>query len=128
MGQRIFCKARELSNAKGLTNREKSIDRLARIARNDAVHGGAKAMVIINTLRDRPDKPCEGVVAFDNIDELDDAVSAAYHSGTGTASEYLAHECGECGCVLLGKSAALRCCTEQEDDDSSDAAFDEDDE
>ena len=82
-----------------LTGHDRALARLAWIARHDVIWGGARAMVLANRLKG----------------DFQDVVSEAYTSVTGTAENYIAYECNECGQAHLGKDNALRCC--QYDDD-----------
>lgn len=87
-----------------LTDRnERAQAKLAMIARGDCWHGGARAMVLARRLQN---------AQFD----ADAIVSQAYGSSTGTASDYLAYLCPECGNARLGQTDALNCCTFQEDE------------
>lgn len=87
-----------------LTDRtERAQAKLARIARGDCWHGGARALVLAKRL-DR--LHC----SFDPLA----VVSDAYSSSTGTATNYLAYLCPECGTAHLGKEAASQCCGEIE--------------
>lgn len=80
---------------------ERATARFARIARCDAWHGGAIAMVKLRRLKRSA-----------NYRQYDAAVSQAYASSTGTAPDYLAYECPECGSARLGQDAAYACCAE----------------
>ena len=73
--------------------------KLARIARVDAWNGGAKALCMVNRLELSPYHA-----------EYLAAVTQAYHSLTGTASNYLAYECPECGSACMGEDAVYECC------------------
>ena len=84
---------------------ERFLNRLAHIARCDCNFGGAKAMVIAHRFASRlPELP------------LEDCVAQAYASSTGTAKDYLAYECPECGCAVLGYEAAAAHCSEEYQD------------
>jgi len=80
---------------------ERAIARLAGIARNDCWQGGCSAMMLSDKAQ-ALDLPFSG--------EASNAVSQAYSSGTGTASDYLAYECPECGSVVLGEDNAYAHC------------------
>ena len=80
--------------------KERAIAKLARIARNDCVFGGAKALVIADRL--------------DSMGSEIDAqqiVSDVYTSCNGlTPAQYRPSICPECGQTWLGEDAALNCC------------------
>lgn len=93
---------------------QRATAKFARIARCNAVMGGASALTKLARL-ERMGSP--------NVGEYHDAVTAAYHSSTGCAHEHLAYECPECGSPCLGESAAYEHCAELDwegDDDTDD--------
>lgn len=87
---------------------ERATAKFARIARANAIHGGASALTKLDRL-ERMGSP--------NTSEYHDAITSAYHSSTGTAPEHLAYECPECGTPHLGESAALSCCSQPFDEE-----------
>jgi hypothetical protein len=76
---------------------ERAIAKLARIARGDTVHGGARALVIAGRMKR---------AKFD----ADAVVSDIYSRSNLSLGEYGAYECPECGGAYLGTEAALNCC------------------
>jgi len=86
-----------------LTRSEHAIDRLARIARGDTIHGGARAMVLARRMDSiNPDADYLGVVGD------------VYSVSTGKRStRWEAWPCQECGKVCLGLEAAYACCGEE---------------
>lgn len=94
-------KLKEVS-PKILTNRyERACARLARIARNDTVFGGARAMVLAKRF---------------NLKEVPagEIVSDVYAASNYMCGEWGVYECPECGQAYLGTKAALNCCVELE--------------
>src|SRR5262245_980341 len=87
------------ANPDQLPRESRAIAKLARIARCDVQFGGARALVI-----------CKRLELMGSTVDYDNVVSAAYSSSTGSAREYLAFECPECGCAHLGEENALACC------------------
>lgn len=94
------------ANPKRLYDREqRTLAKLARIARNDCVYGGARAMVLVERLKRMGSRL-----------DIDNVVSQAYASSTGTAEDYIAYECPECGNTCMGIHAAYACCNPYADD------------
>ncbi len=86
------------TNPKNLENKhERACARLARIARNDTVFGGARALTIANRCK------------YKKI-PADVIVSDVYHRSNYSCGEWGAYECPECGQTHLGTEAALNCC------------------
>ena len=82
---------------------ERAQAKLARIARVDCWHGGAKALVLANRLERMGSQIDPQAV-----------VSAAYTNTRGNARQYLAYECPECGSPVQGADNAYQHCTEQQ--------------
>lgn len=100
-----MCKLKE-SHPDNLPDREqRAMAKMARIARCDCWHGGARAMVL-----------AERLSAMGSRINYDSVVSEAYASNTGRAASYLAFECPECGCAHMGEDAAFACCAFDESD------------
>lgn len=97
------------ANPKELADRgDRAAAKLARIARNDTVYGGARALVLASRLdRLRSTVPARAIVG--------DVYGASNYS----CGEWGAYCCPECGQVHLGTVAAFGCCAEREDGDSS---------
>ena len=87
---------------------EQAQARLATIAENDCWQGSARAFAIADRAQ-RLGIP----LAYD----FAQIVSSAYTDHCGRAIGYLAHECAECGSVVLGDTAARECCHHNLDDD-----------
>ena len=89
-----------------LTQREKAIDRLARQARVDTIHGGWRALMLARRMDGiSPDADYMGVVGD------------VYSASTGKRStQWEAWDCLECGSVCLGMEAANACCRPEEED------------
>lgn len=87
---------------KHLTDRnERTVARIATMAINNTVFGGASAMVKSKRL-----------FAMGGQD-VRHVVSDVYSSSTGRShSEHSAWECPECGGANLGITAAIKCCGE----------------
>lgn len=83
---------------------ERAQAKLARIARGDCWHGGAKAMVIAERL-DRMG------AQFD----AGEVVADAYTDSRGNATRFLAYACPECGSACFGADAAYACCAGHEE-------------
>ena len=82
-----------------LNRHDRACARLARIARNDTMFGGARAMVLA--------RHAEALgVTF----PASDIVSDVYGRSDGTCGEYGAYACPECGQAYLGRDAAYACC------------------
>ena len=96
----------ELSPDKLYDRGERALAKLARIARCDVHFGGAKAMTIADRLANMGSQLA-----------VHDVVSKAYSSSTGTASDFIAYACPECGNPRLGKEAAYNCCYIEETGD-----------
>lgn len=78
---------------------DRACAKLARIARGDTVHGGARALVLA--------KRAEALgVNF----PARDIVSDVYGASNWSCGEWGAYECPECGSAHLGTEAALNCC------------------
>lgn len=94
-------KLKEAKNLSDLTRDERATVKLARIARRDTIHGGARALVIAKRM---------------NRAKIDAnaIVSDVYHGSNYSLGEHGAYECPECGCVHLGTEAAFNCCANQE--------------
>jgi hypothetical protein len=86
-----------------LSGSARALAKLATIARNDCRYGGARASVIAERAQS---------MGLPLAYEMADCVSQAYTSSSGSAREYLATECPECGSACAGQSAALECCAE----------------
>lgn len=79
---------------------DRAIAKLARIARNDCIFGGAKAIVIANRLD-----------AMNSNIDAQQIVSDVYTKCSGnTPDEYIPSICSECGQTVLGIEAALNHC------------------
>lgn len=78
--------------------------RIAMLALNDIVTGGAKALVQVDRM-----PRCNRRL------DLSAVVSSVYGQRSGNHPAAAAWECGECGQVWLGEEKALKCCTENED-------------
>ncbi len=74
---------------------ERALAKLARIARCDAWHGGARALVLAKRLE-----------AMGGNAQAIEAVTDAYTNGRGDATRFLAYECPECGTACAGTEAA----------------------
>lgn len=98
---------------------ERAIVKFARIARSNAINGGASALTKLDRL-ERMGSP--------HTSEYHDAITAAYHSSTGSARQYLAYECPECGCTCIGEDAAYAHCAESDVWDDEDTDNESDDE
>lgn len=82
---------------------DRTVARIATIARNNTVFGGASALVYAKRL------------ARLGGADLEYVVSDVYARSSGQAhSEYEAFECPECGTACLGSQAAYRHCQEDE--------------
>ena len=83
---------------------ERTVARIERIARNDTIWGGAKAMVLSKRLADMGGQDVGWVVA------------SVYCASTGKPHpDYSAWECPECGSAHLGQENAYKCCQNTED-------------
>jgi hypothetical protein len=81
---------------------ERAQAKLALIARNDTVFGGAKAMVVARRLKNMGSQL-----------DLEGIVSDVYSASDWTVTpRWMALECPECGMVHLGMEAAQECCRE----------------
>lgn len=105
-----MCRLQQTSYKRLHDKHSRALAKLALIARNDCVYGGARASVLADRLGG----------------EFGDVVSEAYTSSTGEAREYLPFECPECGSACLGESAALNCCADSGDDWSEELGGDGD--
>ncbi len=83
---------------------DRACARLARIARGDTVHGGARALTIA--------KRCK----YKKI-PAHDIVSDVYGASNYSCGEWGAYECPECREAHLGTEAALNCCAHIEIED-----------
>lgn len=81
---------------------ERAQAKLARIARGDTIHGGARALVLVGRL---------GRAKFD----ADEVVSEVYRLSNYTCGRFGVYECPECGAAHLGEEKALNCCISQDD-------------
>jgi len=77
---------------------ERAQAKLARIARWDCINGGARALVLAKRMTR---------AQFDAYA----VVSSAYTAYDGYATDYLAYECPECGCPVIGSDNALGHCS-----------------
>jgi len=84
---------------------ERACAKLARIARHDTIHGGARALV----LAERMDARRGAQVPANAI------VGGVYATSNYSCGDWGAYECPECGQSHLGNEAAYRCCQEQEE-------------
>ena len=89
----------EKADYRRLNRDDRALAKLALIARHDCYSGSAKAMVIARRLN-----------SMGTELPVDDVVSAAYSSTTGTASEFMPYECPECGSACLGETEAYQHC------------------
>ena len=81
---------------------ERACAKLARIARHDTIHGGARALVLANRLKNlRSEVPAN------------DIVGTIYGASNYSCGEWGAYEFPECGQAHLGTEKALACCSEQ---------------
>ena len=94
-------KLKELSPDTLHDSRERTIAKLARIARCDTVFGGAKALVLLRRLQRSP-----------NHGDYSAAVCEVYSRSDGTVCGHGAYECPECGSAHFGTEAALLCCND----------------
>jgi hypothetical protein len=93
------------TSPKNLTNRyERACARLARIARNNTVFGGASALLIA--------KRCKF-----KIFPADEIVSDVYRASNYSCGKWGAYECPECGQAHLGEDSALGCCAWDEENE-----------
>lgn len=84
---------------------ERACAKLARIARGDTIHGGARALVLAKRLTKlRSTIPAE------------DIVSSVYAASNYSCGEWGAYECPECGSAHLGTEKAYACCSEVEEE------------
>lgn len=89
-----------------LSRHDRAQARLARIAVNDTVYGGARALTLAN-------RACELGVKFDAQQVVSEVYCASnYKAG----NQFGTFECGECGQVYLGIEDAAHCCTEEEEE------------
>ena len=99
----------QIVSFKKLANREdRATAKLALIARNDTIYGGARA----KTLAARLNRIGSNIPA-------DDVVSEVYSLSNYTCGRFSVCECPECGQVYLGADAAAECCAEMFADDSN---------
>jgi hypothetical protein len=100
---------REANPAQLYDRHDRACAKLARIARGDTIHGGARAMVLAKRLEAMHTaiRDHSGVPAME-------IVSDVYSASNYSCGEWGAYECPECGSVHLGTSAALQCCAESE--------------
>ena len=90
---------------------ERATARLAAIARQDTIHGGAMAMVIAKDgwFEGEYMRKDKFPVGFD----ANSIVSDVYSASTGERHPvHEAWECSECGQAHLGINAAMECCKE----------------
>ena len=88
---------------------ERGCARLAAIARNDTIFGGARAMVLAQRLS-RLNSP---IPAHEIVGDVYSASTGRWHP------TWEAFECRECGQARLGLNAAMSCCDEFNDGDLS---------
>jgi len=80
--------------------KDRATAKLARMARNDCVFGGAKALVIADRLNN-----------MNSEIDAQQIVSDVYTTCDGlTPAQYRPSICPECGQTQLGEDAALNCC------------------
>ena len=91
----------EESNISDLQDRnDRAIAKLARIARNDTVFGGARALVLADRLE-----------AMGSQIDAHEIVGNVYAASNWTVTDdYKVCMCPECGQTVLGVEAALNCC------------------
>ena len=86
---------------------DRIIAKLARIATNDTVFGGAKALVLAKRLDSLGSQIDAGYI-----------VSDVYSASIGRAlPQYRPCFCPECGQAILGEDTALNCCLGQYEED-----------
>lgn len=93
----------EITDISELPDRDdRVVAKLARIATNDTVFGGASALVLAKRLdRMGSSIDAEGIV------------SDVYSASIGRVlPEYLPCVCSECGRAVLGENEAMNCCQE----------------
>lgn len=96
-------KLREANPSKLYDRHDRACAKLARIARGDTIHGGARAMVLAKRLE-----------AMGSKVPADQIVGDVYSASNYSCGEWGSYECPECGSAHLGQSAALACCQEME--------------
>jgi hypothetical protein len=78
---------------------ERAIAKLARIARNDTVWGGCRALLLARRLNSlKSNVPATEIV------------SHVYGLSDGTCGRFTCFQCPECGQSYLGKEMAWQCC------------------
>lgn len=97
----------EISPDKLSDRGERALAKLARIARFDVNFGGAKALVIADRL-----------AKMGSTLDAHTVVGEAYCSSTGTARDFTAYACPECGSPCFGEDAAFICCSAIYDDET----------
>lgn len=99
-------KLKECSPDELASREDRAIAKLARIARGDTVHGGAKALVLAKRLN-----------GMNSQVPADEVVGEVYSLSNYTCGRFGAYECPECGSAHLGTEAAYACCAESEGDE-----------
>lgn len=88
-----------------LSNRDdRASAKLALIARNDTIYGGAKALLIAKRLN-----------AMRSNVPADEIVGEVYSLSNYTCGRFAVCECPECGSAHLGAESAAQCCAENFD-------------
>lgn len=87
---------------------QRACARLARIAVCDTIFGGTRALRIAARCKYKK-IPAEEIIGD------------VYSSSNGSAGEWGAYECPECGQVYLGTEAAYACCAENFADEENDS-------
>lgn len=88
-----------------LSREERAQARLARIARNDTVFGGARALTLAGRAH-------ELGVKFDAHAVVSDVYCRSDYE---VGQQFGTFECGECGSIHFGFESAACCCTEREE-------------
>lgn len=83
---------------------DRACAKLARIARGDTIHGGARALVLAER--------AERIGVHFPASEV---VSEVYSLSNYTCGRFGAYQCPECGRASLGQDAAYACCAHTED-------------
>ncbi len=97
---------KEASPSRLFDRHDRAVAKLARIARVDTIHGGARALVLERRLIAMgSDVPDTGVV------------SSVYGASNYSCGEFGAYECPECGTAHLGTERAYACCSQQEEEE-----------